>query len=254
MHCTQCGAPGAGRFCGPCGATLVELDCHSCGSKAEPGVRFCTTCGASLRAGGEGGASARSASDRLAWVVAAVLLVAVASFGAASIFRGGSESGSMAQTPPGQLGAAPNIDLNSMSPGEAADRLYNRVAMGLSARDTMEVLNFLPMALDAHEIARPLSEVRLFRLSFLHRVALDFEAAQAVALEGLERAPNHLLLLSAAAESSREMGDEAAALGYYRRLLEVWDSEMASGLEDYGSHERLLPIIREEAERALGGA
>jgi tetratricopeptide (TPR) repeat protein len=140
-----------------------------------------------------------------------------------------------------------------MSPGEAADRLFNRVAMALQVRDSVEVMNFLPMALDAHEMAQPLSEVRLFRLSFLQRVATEYNQALATALEGLAREPNHLLLLSAAAEASRELGDLDGARAYFQQLVDVWDAETALDREDYQDHARLLPILREDAETFLSG-
>jgi tetratricopeptide (TPR) repeat protein len=172
--------------------------------------------------------------------------VALLVVGGSRILSGPQGPGSA--PPPGALGPAPNVDLASMSPGEAADRLFNRVAMALQVRDSIEVLNFLPMALDAHELALPLSDVRLFRYSFLQRVATDYQTALRLAQEGLDREPDHLLLLSAAAEAARELGDLATARAYFQHMLDVWATETASGRTDYVEHERLLPILLGEAE------
>jgi len=255
MHCTQCGAEGSGRFCGPCGASLTDLPCPACATELPAGTRFCTDCGSPLRTRealvAAGAASGTSPSVALPWGVAGVLLTLLLVWGGVSILGDGRGAGGQAP-PPGTLGAAPNIDLNSMTPGEAATRLFNRVASALQQRDSIEVLNFLPMALDAHEIARPLEDGQLFRYSFLQRVAMEYEQALATAREGLERSPDHLLLLSAAAEAARELGDEEAARAYYRHLLDVWEVESASNRIDYMEHPGLVPIVRQEAEAYLG--
>ncbi len=256
MHCTQCGAEGAGRFCGPCGASLVELPCSACGLELPPGTRFCIDCGTPLRtpeAAPAGAVSTPAGGTLLPWAVSGVLLTALLVVAGMTVF---SNAGAPGQAPPqggapGALGPAPNVDLASMSPGEAADRLFNRVAAGLQARDSVEVLNFLPMALDAHELARPLDDGRLFRLSFLQRVATDYGAALETAQEGLARSPDHLLLLSAAAEAAIELGQPELAREHYRHMLEVWEVEEASERQDYLEHPRLLPVIREDAERFL---
>lgn len=255
MHCTQCGAEGPGRFCGRCGATLQPTPCPGCGQDLELGTRFCTTCGAPARLQEPAPSAlgpAAASPTLVPWILTGVLLLALIVAGGMQILGGGrgpAVAGPQAGT---GLGPAPNIDLASMSPGDAADRLYNRVAMALAARDSMEVLNFLPMALDAHELARPLTAVRVFRLSFLQRVALEFDQARATAEAGLEAHPNHLLLLSSAAEASREAGDQDAARRFFEQMLSVWDTEIGSDNLDYRDHERLLPVIREEAENFLG--
>jgi hypothetical protein len=258
MHCTQCGAEGSGRFCGPCGASLVELPCPACGLELPPGTRFCVQCGSPLRTREAasvpptGGGAPTSAV--LPWAVSGVLLTALLVVAGMTVFQGGPGAGAAGATaapPSGALGPAPNVDLASMTPGDAADRLFNRVAEGLAVRDSVEVRNFLPMALDAHELARPLDDGRLFRLSFLQRVAADPEASLATAREGLERSPDHLLLLSSAAEAALELGDEATARAYYAHMLDVWDAESAADREDYRDHIRLLPVIRDQAQQFL---
>jgi hypothetical protein len=253
MHCTQCGAEAQGKFCGPCGASLVPLPCPSCRAGLPAGTRYCTDCGSPARLVPEvpTPVPATRGPQFLPWALSALLLVALLVVGGFGIFAGNGGPG--VAPPPGTLGPAPNVDLASMSPGEAADRLFNRVAMALQVRDSIEVMSFLPMALDAHELAAPLSAVRLFRYSFLQRVATEYETALRLAREGLERDPDHLLLLSAAAEAARELGDRETALQYFQHLLDVWDVEAASGSTDYAEHERLLPILREDAQTFVSG-
>lgn len=249
MHCTQCGVESEGRFCSACGASLVQLPCPECDAEIVRGSRFCNACGAPAQrrepvaAGvGPGGGNAP-----VAWAVAGILLVGLLAVAAFPIFSPGNGEPPPGAPPSGALGPAPNVDLGSMTPREAADRLYSRIAVALSTQDSTEVLNFLPMALDAYEIARPLDTDGLFHLALLQRVDLDFEASLATAREGLEMDPDHLLHLSAAAEASRELGRLDEARGYYVRLLEVWEVESVRDLEDYEEHAPLLPVIRQDA-------
>ncbi len=255
MHCTQCGVEGDGRFCSACGASLVELPCPSCDAELPRGSRFCTECGSSLRHRPEAASPAGTPGGNapVAWAVAGILLVGLLAVAAFPIFSPGNGGSAPQGAPPGSLGPAPNVDLSAMTPREAADRLYTRIAMALSNQDTTEVINFLPMAIDAYEIARPLDTDGLFHLALLQRVALDFEASLATALEGLEMDPDHLLHLSAAAEASKELGRPEDAAGFYRHLLEVWEVESQRDLEDYVEHAPLLPVIRGEAREFLEG-
>jgi len=138
-----------------------------------------------------------------------------------------------------------------MTPRQAADRLYRRIAEALSAEDTAQVLAFLPMAMDAYEMAQPLDTDGLFHLALLQRVALDYPASLNSALAGLEMDPDHLLHLSAAAEALAELGRREEARAYYQRLVDLWEKESVRSLPDYQEHAPLLPLIREEAENYL---
>ena len=259
MHCTQCGDPAEGRFCGGCGASLAELDCPTCSQPIAAGRRFCSACGSPVRIAtgqGEAPAGASGAPDPAWWVAGALLVALLIVGGWAVLGSGGPQppGAPAAMGQPGALGPAPQIDLSQMTPREAADRLYDRVMRALTARDTIEVLNFLPMAIDAYEIARPLDLDGLFHLSLLQRAALDFEGALRTAEEGLADDPDHLLNLAAAAAAAEELGDDALAERYHRRLLEVWDQERArEDRPEYREHEPALPEMRRAAERFTGG-
>lgn len=261
MHCTQCGQAGDGSFCGGCGSTLVPLNCPSCNSENPQGRRFCGSCGAPLQRAPAAptGVGASSVPDgRAAWWVAGVLLVVLLSVGGWSLLSdSGSATPASAGFPapqPGALGPAPNIDLNAMTPREAADRLFNRVMGALAQRDTMEVINFLPMAIDAYEIARPLDLDGLFHLSLLQRAGMRYEEALATAQEALAEDPDHLLNLSAAAEAARELGMDDLAAEYFGHVIEVWDQERArTDRPEYDEHAPLLPSILTDATEFVQG-
>lgn len=149
--------------------------------------------------------------------------------------------------------SAATTDISNMSPGEAASRLYDRVMRAASANDTAQVQMFLPMAIDAHEMAKPFSSDEAFHLSSLQRMALRNDEALASAQEALTLDPNHLLLLYTAGEAARAAGQTELATEFANQLLEVWDEEMASGKEEYDLHGGMMDDIRAFAESG-GGA
>ncbi len=167
---------------------------------------------------------------------------------------GGAPAGQQASPAGGQLGAAPNVDLDSMTPRQAADRLFDRVMRAAEAGDSTQARTFLPMAIAAYERARPLNADGLFHLSVLQRTALEFEEALETARAGLEENPDHLLLLAAAGEAARLAGDTAEARSHFSHLLEVYDGEVASDREDYQAHARILPQLRDDARGFVEGS
>jgi tetratricopeptide (TPR) repeat protein len=144
-------------------------------------------------------------------------------------------------------------DLGTMTPREAADRLFNRVMTSVSQGDSAGAQAFMPMAIAAYDRARPLDHDGLFHLSLLNRTAGNLPDALANAEEVLEEDPRHLLALTAAAEAAAELGRSDEAAGYYRRVLESYDAEIGRGLPEYADHATFLQSVRGEAEAFLAG-
>ncbi|MFW6199126.1 MAG: double zinc ribbon domain-containing protein [Gemmatimonadota bacterium] len=272
MTCPQCDAEvGEKGFCPKCGASLEPRSCPSCGDSAPAGSRFCTKCGSPLAGvSGEGRSESRG-DGALGWWVAGLIMTALIIVVIVSVLepdrglqegdaipdagaaQGGTGAGADGGTD-GGLGPAPDVDISSMTPRQAADRLFDRVMRAGEAGDTAQVMQFLPMAIGAYERARPLDSDGLFHLSVLQRTGEQFEEALRTASTGLEEDPDHLLLLSAAAEAARQLEDTATARAHYAHLLEVYDEERSSDLEDYRIHSALLPVIRDDAESFLEGS
>lgn len=258
--CPECGKSATGNFCQSCGTQLGGRFCDQCGAKAAAGGTFCNQCGAKLRGVATAGRREAAASviggQNLPWWIAgAAMFVVILVVGVRMVQPAGSSAGPVTTpTAPfasGGSGAPP--DLSSMSPREAADRLFNRVMTSVSQGDSAGAQAFLPMAIGAYDRARPLDHDGLFHLSLLNRTAMNLEAALANAQEVLEQDESHLLALTAAAEAAAELGQTDVATGYYRRVLEVYDGEMARGLSEYLDHAAFLQSVRGEAEAFLAG-
>ena len=272
--CPECGKPSTGNFCQHCGAKLGGRFCNQCGAELGPGARFCNQCGEKLsgdaRPAGVGGSGppARGGVHReaaasviggqnLPWWIAGVAMFALIVFLGIRMVTPAGPGGAAAQPQPvapfasGGSGTPP--DLSSMTPREAADRLFDRVMRNVSANDSAQAQAFLPMALSAYERAMPLDHDGLFHLSLLNRVAGNLDAALADATQILDEDPNHLLGLLAAAEAATELEQIDEASAYYRHLLEVIDSETARALPEYEAHAQIVQSSRSQAEAFLAG-
>lgn len=259
--CPRCGAQANGNFCASCGAALAKRHCTECGAAAEPGSRFCTTCGtpmagaggaggqsgpprrAGAQATGSGASAGGTGESTLGWWIAGVMLIGLMGVVAYPILRQDEVALELPtqSTPFGNAGA---VDLNSMTPRQAAEALFDRVMRTAAAGDSASVAFFVPMAIQAYGNAEPLDADGLFHLSTLERTAGDFAAAITSADRGLGLAANHLLLLYAKGEAQMELEDTASATTTFQSLLDVWDAERATGNPDYESHLDMLPEIQ----------
>ncbi len=200
-----------------------------------------------------GGAVEAPGGGSIAWWVAGASMVALLVVIAWPIVRAGqSESSGTAISPPmGVAGAPP--DLSSMTPIEAADRLYQRVMTAVETGDEATVQQFLPMALGAYDLARPLNADGAYHLATLLRAGADFQGSLETAREGLSADPDHLLLLAAAGEAAEGMSALETARDYWLRFLDGYDAERARQLEEYTAHEFTLEASLTHAREFVGG-
>ena len=249
--CPECGRPAAGNFCQHCGADLGGRFCAQCGAPLGAEASFCSQCGAAAapprRPRREAAKAVVGGANLPWWIAGATLFGLIVAIGL-SMSRPGP-GGAAANGAPAAGPAA--VDLSSMTPREAADRLYNRVMEAVSAGDSIEAQAFFPMAIAAYERARPLDHDGLFHLSMLQRSAMDLEGALATAREVLAEEPDHLLALSAAAAAARELGLDEEAAEHYRHLLEVYDAEVAAGRPEYDLHSRMMTALPDTARAFL---
>ncbi|HEX6133961.1 MAG TPA: zinc-ribbon domain-containing protein [Longimicrobiales bacterium] len=247
MKCANCGTESDGRFCPSCGSSLEPGRCPECRANLVPGARFCTQCGAVVRAG----AKDRGGNPNLPWYIAGgVLLLLVVILLVPMLMDGDAGTAQAPFAPAGATGTPPPL---TGTPRENADRLFERVMTAHERGDTAEALRFAPMAVQAYDMAAPLDDDGLFHLATIHVVAGNYDAARTTAERILTGSPDHLLGLAVAGEAAELANDAAAARSYYRRFLDAYDSEMARGLPEYQNHARTLPELRQAAERVTGG-
>lgn len=259
--CPECRKPATGNFCQSCGAKLGGRFCSQCGAKLGPSAAFCSQCGAQNDLSGtshKAAAAAVVSGQNLPWWIAgAAMFALIVAIGVSMVRPGPPEpptagSSDAPAAAPGQGGAA-DVDLDSMSPREAADRLFNRVMTSVEQGDSAGAQAFVPMAIGAYERAMPLDHDGLFHLSLLQYTAMDLEGALESARAILEEDPNHLLALSSAARSARDLGRTEEAREYYERILEVYSQEAERSLPEYQLHAQIMSTVQDSAEAFLGG-
>jgi hypothetical protein len=251
--CPSCGAAASGPYCAGCGAALAAA-CRACDHALPAGARFCNECGApvSPAAAEPAPGIASPPASRLPWYVAGGALVALVAL--VVVPRLGD-----AEPPPAGMapfesappaGAGPQgIDLSSMSPREAADRLFNRVMSSVAAGDVEQVRTFLPMALQAYAAVDETDADLYYHLGELHLVDGDPASARAAAEKILAEQPTHLFGLHTAARARAEQGDAEGAAALYRRFLDSYTAEVARDLPEYRDHAQALPTMRAQAEQ-----
>jgi hypothetical protein len=254
-YCPDCGKPATGNFCQHCGAKLGGRFCNQCGAKAAPAAAFCNQCGAKVEGGGSGrrGAAAAAAvgGQNLPWWIAGVtMFVLIVLLGVRLVQRGPAAAPaptSPAATP--LAGTAP--DISNMTPRQRADALFNRVMGYAEQGDSASARAFMPMALAAHDQARPLDNDGLYHLAALNRTANNLEAAISVSEEILADEPNHILALGVAGDAAAELGRVADAEAYFTRLLEAYPQEQGRPLPEYEGHQPSMQVVRSAAEAFL---
>jgi len=264
--CPACGAATSGRFCDKCGVALSAA-CRECGNPLPRGAKFCNMCGAAAT---PSAAAAAVRPSVLPWAVAALALVALLAVVLIPRIGGGggrAEQPATGQPPfaqapgggagaPGAAGPVGNpgaVDLASMTPRDAADRLFNRVMTAVSTGDTAQARQFVPMAVMAYQRVDTLDADGRYHLAALQLVAGDYPAARAEADTLLAGNPSHLFGLFTAAQAELGRGDQAGAKALYQRFVQSYDAEVAKKLPEYEEHAQGLPAMKAEAERVLRG-
>lgn len=242
----------------------INAECRECGNPLPPGARFCNQCAAAVAPGAAPEGSA--IRSRLPWVVAGAALVGLAAVLLLPRMKGTEEAqpapfaaaatapaaaGPAAAGPGAPAGNARAVDLSSMTPREAADRLFNRVMENVTRGDTAQARTFLPMAIAAYGRVEPLDSDGHYHLAVLHLVGGDPRSARAEADLILETRPTHLFGLFTAAQAEQAMGNSANAQALLQRFLASYPTERGQALPEYSDHASALPPMKTEAERLL---
>lgn len=204
-------------------------------------------------------APASGRESRNGWLLlGAAVLAGLLFLAVPYVWSGWEEGGGGQRVPLGSpgapaQGAAPNVDLSSMTPREAADRLFNRVMTALGEGNQAEAQNFLPMAIDAYQLVTDLDADGHFHLALLQQAQGDHQGALGTAEAVLEQQPDHLLALYAAGEAARELGRDELAAEYHGHVVQIFDTESERDLPEYLEHESFLPTVRQVATEFMAG-
>lgn len=258
--CPQCGHASAGRFCSNCGSPLAGATCRGCGATLSVAARFCHACGAptgataasSVRPAGRT-AGSRVGTDRAPWYIAGAAVLVLVVTVVVVVVRSGSGSGGG----PGDASVAPGAattDLSQMTPREAADRLFDRVARLSEAGDTAQVSLFAPMALDAYRRLDTLDADARFHIGLIMLAAGQPAGALAQADTIQRAARTHLFAFLLRAQAAQAAGDAVGERRALEAFLTNYRAERAKNLPEYAQHTQLLIQTREQAERGAGGA
>lgn len=252
VKCPGCGKPAAGNFCGHCGTPIVT-SCPECKAEVKPGSRACQECGASLLPAAPRQLNAQTIAP---W---AAILIAMLALGVAlaALFDRGSSAATPSPfsqlAPPAAPAPGQPADLASMSPREAADRLYNRAMAASEKGDFVEALKFAPMALQAYEGLGTLDNDARYHMALLRLTTEDIDGAR-VQIEMLRQSvPNHLLAFMLEHQIAERDGKKDSAARASRAFLAAYDAEMATGRAEYRDHQGSIERFREAAQAGMTG-
>jgi len=250
-----------------------EPQCPSCKTIVPKDAKFCPDCGALVN-GAPAAPKIEQPSSLTKLLSSPVLVVAL---GGGLIFAAGyivsqrnsqtaapppartdamsqlGRVGQQAQPPrsPAPPGSAQNIDLSTMTPLEAADRLFNRVMAADEGGDAAQASRFAPMAVQAYGRVRQLDADAQFHVGLLHLV-LGNKDKVLKQIEILRRdAPDHLLAMSLAIRVAKRDGDNDTANKILARFGKVYNDEIARGRPEYSAHRITVEKLRDAARAAM---
>lgn len=256
--CPRCGKQSSGKFCSECGAPHGSKNagfCDDCGGKLAPNAAFCGECGNPV-----GERPRKPAKAYLPWVVTSLALIV---FIVAMTFFVRQQAGPRAAGEPPSGGVIPlpgdtarpsgGVDLASMSPREAADRLFDRTMREAEAGGSDRLEFFAEMGLQAYD-ALPPAEVDVdvrFHRGLLYLELDDSGAAGDEAAAIFSAEPDNLLGLILASRVATRAGDAAAATEYIERFRALYPQTDLSSREEYVAHRQL---VENEFAAGQGGA
>ena len=225
--------------------------CPSCDGKVQAHARYCQHCGKSLS--GEGWFTSQSIT-----VLAAAVIVLVALgllFSSVIDFDRAPASSAQAPATTGPTTAGQPPDLSTMSPREAADRLFNRVMMADEQGNQAEIEQFTPMAVAAYERLENLDTDALFHVGMIHIAAGDLEQAKGFAERIMAIAPTHLFVPLLEHRVAEEEGNTSAAVSAASKFHQHYEEEMSIGRSEYEHHRASIERFRANVpdDNANGG-
>lgn len=232
---------------------IESIQCPNCG-KTTAG-KFCSHCGAPARASdGSTRVKAGNVSPVVPWTALGISVLAlIVALGAWFAHGERNAAPEMAAMPPAAGDMPSAVDLSSMSPREAADRLYNRIMAAAERGDAAEAARFTPMALQAYDNLGGLDEDARYHVALIYLVAGDVKSAQAQLDRLRKTAPHHLLGFMLAQQIAERNKNKDGAARAYKGFLAAYDAEMAQGRVEYQDHQGAIEHFRQAAKASGAG-
>ncbi|MEK7758850.1 MAG: hypothetical protein AAB304_04505 [Pseudomonadota bacterium] len=229
-----------------------QIQCPSCGQPTSG--KFCSHCGASLT--GTVAPAPWNAQTIAPWAALGIAAIALVVALLALFNRDNSEVAPAPLFPP--LSSTVPVqgqppELASMSPRQAADRLFNRVMAASENGDSVEALRFAPMALQAYNNLGTLDNDARYHVALLHLTADDSKSAR-VQVDMLRKAvPNHLLGFMLEHQIAERSGNQDSATRAFKAFLAAYDAEIAAGRAEYQDHLNTIERFRKAAQTSVAG-
>ncbi len=209
--------------------------CPSCQTALHPDAKFCHECGA--LAGDQPDAKRwdrKNIAPVVVLITAGVGLILVVGYFA-------TEQKAPSNSPQSDIISSPRqlkqpVDLSTMTPREAADRLFNRVMAADERGDTAQARQFAPMALQAYRlIDRPDADA-YFHMGQINMLLGNLDEVRKQ-IESIKRdSAEHLLGLALAFRVAKRVGDDKSVSEILARFAAAYDAEIKRSKPEYKAH------------------
>ena len=218
--------------------------CPSCSSKTPADARYCPSCGVAL-----GDVPAPARRDPVTIALYSIIVAGIAVAVAGVVYTASQNdvaapprTAAVSDSPAARPGAA--VDLSTMSPREAADRLFNRIMMAEEQGNMQEVRQFVPMALQAYDRVDNLDADGQYHIGLLHAAVDDFANVRKQVETLKLYTPDHLLALMLEHEVAEKSGDKDAAAQAAAAFAEAFATEIMAGRPEYEAHRKSIEAFR----------
>lgn len=218
--------------------------CPSCNAATRPDARYCHACGKPLQ--GQPDARPR---DPVTVALYSIIGIAIAGTLAGVIYIATENNAAAPPTSALDSSAtrsAPSVDLSSMSPREAADRLFNRIMTAEEQGNKPEVLQFAPMAIQAYERVEIMDADAYFHVGLIHAATGDFNMVRKQVEILKKLSPGHLLGLILEHDAAEQSGDGDAAAKASAAFAAAYDLEITAERPEYQAHRNSIEKFRTE--------
>ena len=265
--CPACGTPGTGSFCSSCGAPFGARTCRACQAELSAQARFCHRCGtAAPGAGGGTGAAPAARSEKTAWTIAGLLVLALFARIAYTVLPGSTatrapDMANAGNAPPGGAAPAggPGIDpggplatgqapdISALTPAERFIRLNNRIMEAAGRGDSATVVNFTPMALGAYAQLDTVTNDERYHAAVLNAQVGRLAEALALTDTMLATAPGYLLAYVVRGDIAQFQKDDARLRRAYADFRAAYPAESGARRPEYADHQNVLDEFRGRA-------